>query len=131
MNKFRLQISVLVLLLLSIYTSAQNKYSLSVRGVDKDGAQLVSELGLQTAFTSRLSCTDYINKLPGLLQAKGYVTVSIDSLQYDSGMARIVLFAGNRYLWAKLDAKNVDPVLLMLLAGGKNYFRINQWILHK
>ena len=112
MNKFRLQISVLVLLLLSIYTSAQNKYSLSIRGVDKDGAQLVSELALQTAFTSRLICADYINKLPGLLQAKGYVTVSIDSLQYDSVMARMVLFAGKRYLWAKLDAKNVDPVLL-------------------
>ena len=112
MNKFRLQISVLVLLLLSIYTSAQKKYRLSISGVDKDSAQLVSELGLQTEFASQFVCIDYINKLPGLLQAKGYVTVSIDSLQYDSVAAKMVLFAGNRYLWAKLDAKNVEPVLL-------------------
>ena len=122
MNKFRLQISVLVLLLLSIYASAQNKYSLSIRGVDKDAAQLVSELGLQTAFTSRLSCTDYINKLPSLLQTKGYVTVSIDSLQYDSVMARMVLFTGKRYLWTKLGAKNVDPVLLDAVGWREKFF---------
>ncbi len=42
MRKFRLQISVLALLLLSIYTSGQGKYSLIVRGADKDDSLLLS-----------------------------------------------------------------------------------------
>ena len=112
MRKFRLQISVLVFLLLSIYTAAQNKYSLYIHGVDKDATSLVSGLGLQTEFTSRFNCSDYISKLPGLLQSKGYVTASIDSLQYDSIAAHLVLFAGERYFWAKLNTQNVDPALL-------------------
>lgn len=112
MEKIRLQISVLVLLLLSIYTSAQTKYALEVKGIDKGADTLISQLGLQTSFTSRTACTDYINKLPGLLQAKGYVTASIDSLQYDSASARIHLFAGELYRWAQLDAKSIEPALL-------------------
>ena len=112
MRKFRLQISVLVFLLLSIYTAAQDKYKLYIRGVDRDAAQLVSGLGLQTEFASRFICTDYISRLPGLLQSKGYVTASIDSLQYDSVAAHLVLFTGERYLWAKLNTHNVEPALL-------------------
>ncbi len=135
MKKFRLQISVLVFCLLSIYTSAQTKYQLYIHGVDKDSAQLVKELGIQTEFISRFACTDYIAKLPGLLQAKGYVTASIDSLQYDSLAARMVLFTGNRYLWAQLDTKNVDPALLDAIGWLKTLFldkpmdfvQVQQW----
>jgi outer membrane protein assembly factor BamA len=118
-KKIRLQISVLVFLLLSIYTAAQNlpdrqagKYILHIRGVDKDSVQLISGLGLQTEFESLFTCTGYISKLPGLLHSKGYVTASIDSLQYDSIAAHMVLFAGERYLWAQLSIKNVEPALL-------------------
>lgn len=111
-RKFRLQISVLVFLLLSIYTSAQNQYTLRIRGVDKDSAILVSQVGLQTSFSSRTACVDYVNRLTGLLQAKGYVTASVDSLKYDSSFARIVVFAGELYRWAQLDPTNIEPALL-------------------
>ncbi len=113
MRKFRLQISVLVLLLMmSIYTSAQGKYNLHIRGVEKDTALLISRLGLQTSFTSQITCSEYIGKLTGILQSKGYATASIDSIRYDSSDAYIVLFAGERYLWARIDAKNIDPSIL-------------------
>jgi outer membrane protein assembly factor BamA len=118
-KKSRLQISVLVFLLLSICTAAQNlpdrqagKYMLHIRGVDKDSVQLIAGLGLQTEFESLFTCTGYISKLPGLLHSKGYVTASIDSFQYDSIAAHMVLFAGERYLWTQLDIKNVEPALL-------------------
>lgn len=135
MKKIRLQISVVVLLLLSIYTSAQNKYLLNLRGVDKDSAYLVSALGLQTEFSSRLACIDYLNKLPALLQSKGYVTASIDSLKYDSASARMVLFAGERYMWAQLNTKNVDPALLNAVGWREKAFadkpmdfsQVEQW----
>jgi outer membrane protein assembly factor BamA len=112
MKRFRLQISVLVFLLQGIYTAAQNKYVLFIRCPDKDANVVVKELGIQTEFSSRFTCMEYVNKLPALLQSKGYVTASVDSIQYDSTSARMVLFAGELYKWATLDAKRVDPEIL-------------------
>ena len=112
MRKFRLQISVLTFLLLSIYVPAQNKYNLHVIGVDKDSATIVAGTGIQTVFVSRAACTDYINKLSGLLQTKGYVTASVDSISYDSSSARIVLFLGELYRWAQLNANNIESSIL-------------------
>lgn len=142
MRKFRLQISVLVFLLLSIYTAAQNhpdgqagEYSLYVRGVDKDSATIVATTGLQTSFTSRFTCTEYITRLPAYLQAKGYVTASIDSLHYDSAFARIVLFTGELYRWAQLDAKNIETPILDAIGWREKMFankpidftQVQQW----
>ncbi|HMK25513.1 MAG TPA: POTRA domain-containing protein [Chitinophagaceae bacterium] len=130
MIKFRLQISLLVFLLLCIINaSAQNlpdrqagKYNLCLHGVDKDSATIVAKTGLQTSFTSRFACEEYINRLPGYLQSKGYVTASIDSLYYDAGFARISLFIGEMYLWAQLDAKNIEPSLLDAIGWREKMF---------
>jgi outer membrane protein assembly factor BamA len=122
MTKLRLQISVLVFLLLSVYSSAQNNYNLYIRGVDEDSASLVSRLSLQTTFASRFACADYINKLPGYLLSKGYVTASIDSLHYDSSFASMALYIGQPYLWAQLDAKQVDPSLLDAVGWREKFF---------
>ena len=112
MNKFRLQISVLVFLLFCIDANAQNKYHLHINGVDKDSAFLFSQLGLLSSFDSKAACTDYINKLPNNLQLKGYITASIDSVHYDSLSARLVLFVGEAYRWVVLDTKYVDRSIL-------------------
>lgn len=112
MRKFRLQISVLALLLLSIYTSGQGKYNLILRGVGIDDSLQLSQLGLQTGFTSRTACSDYIARLTSTLHAKGYVTASVDSIRYDSACAYIVLYTGQKYLWAQLDTKYADPAVL-------------------
>ena len=111
MRLFSIQISVLVSLLncLSVYSQS---YKLEVQTYDKDPATVVSQLNIQTSFPSRFICTEYIRQLPGLLQAKGYVTASIDSVQYDSSSARIVLFTGELYKWARIDASKVEPSLL-------------------
>ncbi len=129
MTKLRLQISGLVFLFLCNYTSAQNlpdrqagKYSIHLRGVDKDSATIVAKAGLQTSFTSRAACEEYINRLPGYLQSKGWVSASIDSLYYDSGFARILLFTGDMYQWAQLDAKNVEPSLLDAIGWREKMF---------
>ena len=123
MKKFRLQISLLVFLLLSIIIgSAQNRYNIYLRGVDMDSANIVAKTGLQTSFTSRIACEEYINRLPGYLQSKGFVTASIDSLKYDSGFASILLFIGEQYLWAQLDAKYVESSLLDAIGWREKMF---------
>ncbi len=129
MTKFRLQISVLVFLLLSIYTSAQNlpdrqagNYPVYLRGVDKDSTWIVSQTRLQTTFSSRMACIEYLTNLTGFLQSKGYVTVSVDSLQYDSAFARIVLFIGELYRWVQLDAKNIEAPVLNAIGWREKMF---------
>lgn len=106
-------------MLLTLSASAQNlpdrqtgKYSLTVKGVDKDSASIVSQAGLQTRFDSRNACEDYISKLPGYLQIKGYVTASVDSVYYAENFAGIILYLGELYRWAELNARSVDVSIL-------------------
>lgn len=80
--------------------------------MDRDSATVVLEAGLQTSFTSRIACTDYVNRLPGLLQAKGYVTASVDSVRFDLNFGSLVLYTGELYRWAQLDTKYIEPALL-------------------
>ena len=145
----RLQISVLIWLLQVIPCSAQDttrrsgkispgqpgSYVLSIRIADKDAAVKVPQLGLQTSFSSQFTCSEYVGSLTGLLQGKGYVTASVDSIRYDSASARIVLFIGELYRWASLEPKNVEPGLLDAvgwrdkLFTGKpmDFVQVRQW----
>src|SRR5215831_3761535 len=111
MTKLRLLVSIPAFLLLASQLTAQNSYRLFIRCVDKDSAFIANE-GVPAAFINRISCTEYINQLPGILRSKGFVTVSLDSVRYDSTYANVVLYAGDIYKWAKIDASQVDGTLL-------------------
>ncbi|MFI5157047.1 MAG: POTRA domain-containing protein [Chitinophagales bacterium] len=122
MTKLRLQISSLVLLFLGSNVYSQANYPLYISGVDADSATLVARLGLQTRFHSSMDCIEYINRLPGYLQGRGYVTASVDSVHYNPAFTRIVLFGGELYKWARLDASKVDPALMDLLGWKEKQF---------
>ena len=114
MTKLRLPISLLAFLnscFLHFSVAAQDKYELNIRAVDKDSAFL-NGVGLQNNFASRAACVDYINKLPGVLQSKGFVTASFDSLSYDSLSARLVIFFGQSYHWAEIRIDSANSSLL-------------------
>ncbi len=108
MRKILLQISVLFCLELSL--SAQS-YHLSYHSVDKS-AEFIQQLSLLTEFPNQFLCRDFLNKLPGLLQSKGYITASLDSVHLDSAQGRVSLFAGQLYTWANLNLSSVDPSML-------------------
>lgn len=97
---------------------AQSTYELRATAVDKGVSFLVDTLEMQTKFSSRNDCISYVNKLPSQLQAKGYVTASIDSLAFDSSFAVLILYIGRVYKWAEVNTVNVDQSLLF--AGGWN-----------
>ena len=122
MIKLRLQISVLAFMLLALNAGGQQNYSLHIKGVDKDSTFIVSQIGVPVLFSSRMACMEYMVKLPSLLQAKGYVTSSIDSIHYDSLHAQVVLFLGEKYYWAKLDVSAVDPALLEQIGWREKVF---------
>jgi outer membrane protein assembly factor BamA len=109
-------------MLLATRASAQQNYPLHIKGIDKDSAFIVSQVGIPVSFSSRTACVEYILKLPLVLQSKGYVTSSIDSLHYDSLAAHISLFLGEKYFWAKLDVSAVDPVILDAIGWREKVF---------
>lgn len=91
---------------------AQSTYRLHAKSVDRDAAFLKNEIGLQQEFTSRLACIDYINKLPALLQAKGFVSSSLDSVLFDTASARLVIYLGRQYTWTNINTAAADHQVL-------------------
>ena len=112
MRKYRLQISVLLALLTAICAHGQEKYPLRVRYADSLSARYADTSPVQQIFTSRIECSNYLAQLPALLQARGFVTASLDSIRFDSSFAAIVLYLGQRYQWARLDTRQVETSLL-------------------
>ena len=72
----------------------------------------MQSLNLQTSFSNREHCTDYIFRIPGILTAKGYPAASIDSLFYDSTSAYINLYLGVQYKWFEIITDSIDKKLL-------------------
>ena len=95
---------------------------LHIRGADKDSVFIINNLGIPASFVTRTACVEYINQLPGFLRSKGYVTASLDSVHYDSSFAQIVLFTGDVYQWAKIDASQVDISILQAVGWREKMF---------
>ena len=91
---------------------SQTSYILNTKCVDKSPEFLKNEIGLQTEFPSRPICIDYVNKLPSLLQAKGFVNASLDSIFFDTASAKVVLYIGEQYKWAHVNIASADPQIL-------------------
>ncbi len=89
---------------------AQKKYPILYRFTDT--ADVSVSLGLQTGFDDKASCSQYIFLLPQLLQKKGFVTASVDSVQMDTASANILIFLGKQYRWAKLNIDSLPQELL-------------------
>lgn len=91
---------------------ARAQYHLSINGVDKDSSAIIATAGITTDFGSRLLCAAYVEKLPGLLQSKGYVTASVDNISYDTASATATIFLGEQYRWATLTPSGIEPRIL-------------------
>lgn len=116
MTKIRLQILLLLSFLGQfLLVNGQAGYPLQLRLVDKDASFAQTSLGIKTSFTDRNECLKYINELPSLLQSKGYVTASLDSILIDTAYARIVLYTGEAFKWAQLTTGQIDPAVLMAI----------------
>ncbi len=129
MPKLRCIISLLIFLsafILQNPAAAQTKYKLLIQGVDKSADSIVQFAGLQTEFLKKSDCVAYVNKLPSLLQTKGFVTASVDSVHYDSTSATVVLFLGEAWKWALLDVQSVNPSLLNAVGWKEKNFTARQ-----
>lgn len=73
---------------------------------------LSQKFSLQRNFPSQAEASLYIVQLPGVLQGKGYITASLDSVRYDSASALAVLYTGEQYRWANIHTREQDASLL-------------------
>lgn len=83
---------------------AQNRYTLSVIPVDKDSVFVETVVRPKKEFINRDDCTVYLGQLVPTLQARGYITASIDSIQTDSLHTSVYVFFGEVYQWAAVYA---------------------------
>ena len=113
----------------------QSTYPLYIRPVDIDSATLAGRVNITRSFDSRDQCLRYLNELPLELKSRGYVTASLDSVWVDSLSARVQLYLGQQYNWAKIDTRQMEPDLLnavgwrdQLLANKPmNAEQVNEW----
>jgi outer membrane protein assembly factor BamA len=111
---------LLGLFFLPFYGWAQ--YPLHVVPVDKDSVFIQKQLGLTTSFRSQVQCLQYVANLLSLLQARGYLAASIDSVAYSEKEASLRLYVGDSWRWAKIDTRNTDPTLLAAAAWNDRSF---------
>ena len=64
----------------------------------------------------------YVYDLLPLLQGKGYVAASIDSIGYSGKEASLRLYVGDAWRWAKIDTRKTDPTLLAAAAWNDRSF---------
>ena len=57
----------------------------------------------------------YLFQLPSVLQSKGYITASIDSVNYDSLSATAVVYLGEQYKWARINTSDKDNTTLQTI----------------
>ena len=101
---------VLLILLVPFVANSQS-HQVHYYPIDKDSAYLQA-LGLQTTFSNAQASELYLQKLPVLLQGKGYITASIDSVAAESSRTHVFLFLGQKYSGASIFIKPGDRALL-------------------
>jgi outer membrane protein assembly factor BamA len=110
------------MILLLCCFSGYAQYRLKVLAVDKDSLSFNKIIALQTSFKSKIACLEYIDALPSLLKAKGFINVSVDSVYADSLNAFVELYAGDAFKWAHIKTKNSDATILEAAGwNGKNF----------
>src|SRR3954470_523445 len=87
-------------LVLPILLPAQ--YRLQIKAVDKDSAFIYTTLKLDSNFKNQELAQAYVNKLPDLLQSKGYPAASVDTVFYETNKAVCSLYVGETFQWAYL-----------------------------
>jgi len=85
----------------------QAQYRLRILPVDKDSA-FIAQLKLQTSFKNGFLADDYVQALPALLQSKGFIAASVDSVHADSTFTVISLYVGDAFKWAYLNTSQVN-----------------------
>jgi len=117
---FRVRVLALLILATCFFTAeAQKTYRLYIDFVESQQNSRKADLKLKPSFNNRQQCADYIAKLPALLQARGYIAASIDSVAYTDTAAHLKLYLGNNFSFRKITLNEADRLVLEQVIGKK------------
>jgi outer membrane protein assembly factor BamA len=99
LTRYRLLVGIMMLMCCGSFFNSrgQNVHHLIVHAIDKDSNFVSKTLSLKTSFQSSTQCSDYVLKLPSLLQAKGFIAASVDSVVSSENQTIAYVFAGDNY----------------------------------
>lgn len=86
---------------LTSFCALRAQYPVHFRTPEGDSS-FPKSLGLMREFHSQVEAARYLARLPMLLQAKGYIAASVDSLRIDSARGCATLYLGGQYRWTRL-----------------------------
>lgn len=89
-------------------------------GPGKDSFQ--AYLPTKTIVSDKYHCETLLRPLLNQFVEKGYVTASIDSIQISDSIAKVYVFLGKTYRWARIMNKNIPVDLLQLAHLNANEF---------
>ena len=89
----------MALAFLCVTARSQGRYPLHYVLSGKDTAIDTRALGLTEQFAKKEDCQAWLARLVPMLQGKGYLTASLDSIQADSLSTTAWLFLGSNYRW--------------------------------
>src|SRR5689334_17756765 len=121
-----------IFFLTTFYTAGAQSYTIHYRSPEGD-TSLQQKLFLQKTFSSQAEASLYLVQLPYLLQSKGFITASVDSIQYDSLSIKAVVYLGEQYKWARISTSEQDASLLEAIRwpgnfeGAVDFTTIHNW----
>ncbi|MFM7839925.1 MAG: hypothetical protein ACKO6K_10180, partial [Chitinophagaceae bacterium] len=68
------------------------QYTLTLVSKEERFSELMKGLKIPAQFKDRQLCEQFVNRLPGLLQSKGYLTASLDQVFFDTSSAQVEVF---------------------------------------
>ena len=80
-------------LFICINANAQN---ILLKITTVDSVDINKIIAVKTSFSSKPTCTNYVNQLPNILKVKGYITASIDSIFETQNTIELKLFIANK-----------------------------------
>ena len=86
-------------------------YQVNYVSANGDPASLTA-IPLVSSFNGRYEATQYLAALPNVLQGRGFVTASLDSMRLDSTSARVVIYVGEKYQWTHIRTQPTDQSIL-------------------
>jgi outer membrane translocation and assembly module TamA len=118
----KLGLYALIVLLLSLSLPGHAQYALHIHFLDKDSLFNPSRLGLNTNFKSRAECTEYVYRIPSILQTKGFSAASVDTVQFDSLQAMAKIYLGEIYKWGTIRTRKEDAIILNAVGWNQRRF---------
>ena len=91
---------------------SQSNHRIVYTAIDKDSVYITKNIALQTTFPSFFTASQYVEKLPALLQAKGFIAASIDSIAQQDNQTVVYLFLGEKYDNLHLKVSKADKPIL-------------------